>query len=132
MKVVTAALILDQGKVLIACRASGEHAGFWEFPGGKLEPNESPEDCLFREIQEELSITIKIDEHFYDSIYDYGRGVLCLKSYLCRWLDGDIKLQDHQSVEWVEAGNLLSYNLLAADIPIAEKLINHVQNSQTT
>jgi 8-oxo-dGTP diphosphatase len=123
MKDVTAAIIIKEGKVLIARRALGEnHAGGWEFPGGKIEPGETPEQCLKRELFEELSIDTKIKGFFAESVYEYSTGSIRLLAYFADILRGDIGLSVHDQIEWAEPGHLLDYNLLPADLPIAVKL----------
>lgn len=123
MKDVTAAIILQKGNVFIARRAPKEkHAGGWEFPGGKIESGETPEECLKRELFEEFGIYTKINDFIVESIYDYPKGTIRLLAYLVDVIDGDINLNVHDAYDWVEPHNLQKYNLLPADIPIAMKL----------
>ena len=130
MKIVTAAIIMQNDCILISKRTDSKHEGYWEFPGGKLEENETEEECLVREIQEELEISIEVQEHFHNSIYDYGDGALKLKAYRCKWVQGDIDIKYFHIIKWVLPQELLSYKLLPADIPIAEKLVEYVQNTK--
>ena len=123
MKDVTAAIIIKDGKVFIARRAPGEnYAGGWEFPGGKVEPLETPEECLRRELCEELGIEAKVSDFITDSIYEYPRGTIRLLAYRAEIMGGDIRLKVHDAYRWVEVQDLLKYELLPADIAIAEKL----------
>ncbi len=123
MQDVTAAIVVDNGNVLIARRAGGKHAGWWEFPGGKVEPGESPERCLQRELAEEFGVEAKVGEFVTESIYDYGRGTIRLLAYRVDLASLELKLIDHDRVMWVRPGELSQHRLLPADRPIAETLI---------
>lgn len=123
VKEVTAAILLIGNKVLIAQRAPGENlAGKWEFPGGKIEPEETPQECLKREIKEELTVDIEVLEFFRESIYEYNFGVIKLMAFWCRWLSGDFTLKVHSQIKWVDSEELDLYNFAPADIPIVENL----------
>ncbi len=123
MKLVTAAIIINDGKILIAQRADNQNLdGKWEFPGGKVEPNETPEECLIREIREELGIRIEVECFFAESIYRYDTGTIRLLAYKARWIDGEYKLTAHSQIKWVRPCELENYDFAPADIPIAEKL----------
>lgn len=123
MIVVTAAIIEKDGKYLICQRAEDDALSLgWEFPGGKLEDGETPEECLVREIQEELAMEVMIDRHFCDTVYCSERGELLLKSYLVIIRRGTPQLLEHHDMAWVTAAELLTYDLLPADVEIAEKL----------
>ena len=103
MKEVTAAIIINDGKILIAQRAEDQKlAGKWEFPGGKVEFGETPEECLKREIKEELGIKIEVDKFFAESIYQYNIGTIKLLAYKARWIDGEYKLTAHTQIKWVK------------------------------
>ena len=124
-KLVTAALIKKEGKYLIARRAPSEPlSSFWEFPGGKIEENETPEQCLIREIKEELEIDIEVNGFFQESVFEYGTGKILLLAYHCTWLTGEIVPSAHDRVEWHKPEAILMLNLLPADIPIVESLRN--------
>jgi len=121
---VTAALIRRADKILIARRPGrDELAGLWEFPGGKLEEGESPEECLAREILEELAITISVGEFFADSIYEYPGKVVHLMAFWADWTEGEIKACAHDAVVWSSAAELREYTFAPADRPIVTKLI---------
>ncbi|TGE35539.1 (deoxy)nucleoside triphosphate pyrophosphohydrolase [Desulfosporosinus fructosivorans] len=123
MKEVTAAIILKDNKVLIAQRAPGEKlAGKWEFPGGKIELGETPQECLKREIQEELEVDIDVLDFFGESIYAYHSGSINLMAFWCQWIAGDLKLSVHSRIEWVTRQQLDLYDFSPADIPLVEKL----------
>ncbi len=120
---VTAALIYNDGKLLIAKRKlSGKLPGKWEFPGGKLETGETPEDCLRRELKEELHIDTAIGDYFGESIYTYDHGTVQLMAYWVRWIGGHLTLSDHDEVQWVSVEELKSYDFAPADILFVEKL----------
>ncbi|MTI79950.1 MAG: (deoxy)nucleoside triphosphate pyrophosphohydrolase [Firmicutes bacterium] len=123
MKVVTAAIILHNDQILIAQRKRGERlASKWEFPGGKLEEGETPEECLRREINEELKINITINKYFGESIYHYHHGAIRLLAYLSDWEEGEITPTVHSQVKWVTPEELTNYDFSPADIPIVKKL----------
>ena len=123
MKNVTAAIIERDGRYLLARRAPEKNlAGFWEFPGGKIEANETPEDCLIRELREELHLETRVLEHFCNSVYHYERGAINLMAYRTEILDGEIQLTVHDEVGWFLPPELLKLNLAPADIPIAKRL----------
>jgi 8-oxo-dGTP diphosphatase len=115
---VTAAIIFKGDNILIAKRSPLKHlAGFWEFPGGKVEEGESEEQCLKREIMEELGIEINVMKFFKENIHEYSDRTILLKAYLCEYINGKLLLKDHDSVEWVEKTQLKDFNFAPADIP---------------
>ena len=123
MKEVTAAIILKANRVLIAQRAPGENlAGKWEFPGGKIEPGETLQECLKREIREELDVDIEVLDFFSESIYTYQNGTIKLMAFLCKWITGDFTLNAHSHIAWVNHHELDLYDFAPADIPLVEKL----------
>lgn len=123
MKDVTAAVIFKDGKVFIARRAPGENsAGGWEFPGGKIEKGETPQECLKRELYEELGIKTEIGEFVAESIYEYPKGAIRLLAYRAEITDGEMRLSVHDAFRWVPANELHEYGLLPADVPVADKL----------
>ncbi|WP_028612293.1 (deoxy)nucleoside triphosphate pyrophosphohydrolase [Paenibacillus harenae] len=115
---VAAAIIEDgTGCILIARRAPGKsQAGMWEFPGGKLEPGESPEECLRRELLEEMGI--KIDPYAYFGVneHDYGTVTIRLIAYRARFVSGKIELVDHDEYRWVSREELGEYTFAPADV----------------
>jgi 8-oxo-dGTP diphosphatase len=93
---VTAGVITDNDKVLITRRIPKENfAGGWEFPGGKIEDNETPEDCLVRELKEELNIDVSIDKFCTEVTYDYGNLNIDLIAYYCTIVGGEIQISVH-------------------------------------
>lgn len=99
---VAAGVITDNDKVLITRRAPKENfAGGWEFPGGKIEANETPEDCLIRELKEELNIDVSIDKFCTEVTHDYGNININLIAYYCTITDGTIQISVHDKYKWV-------------------------------
>jgi 8-oxo-dGTP diphosphatase len=123
MKDVSAAIIILEDKVLLTRRAPGEkHAGGWEFPGGKVEAGESPETCLHRELLEELEIETTIGEKLTENIHTYETCAIRLLAYRATILSGELCLHVHDEYRWVRISDLMHYQLLPADKPIAEFL----------
>ncbi|HRI29305.1 MAG TPA: (deoxy)nucleoside triphosphate pyrophosphohydrolase [Chitinophagales bacterium] len=122
---VTAAILEKEGKILLAQRpATDRLAGLWEFPGGKIEPHETPQDCLAREIEEELGIKVAVGELLAQTDYRYEHIYIRLLAYRVIYLSGQFCLHHHAAICWVFPPQLLQYPLAPADIPIAEKLIS--------
>ena len=119
---VTAAVLVDGGRVLIARRKYGHMAGFWEFPGGKPEDGETPEEGLARELQEELGITVQVGAFFGESVYRYAQGTVHLLVYWAAWAGGEIALRVHEEIRWVYPGQLAGYTFSPADRPLVRKL----------
>ena len=119
---VCAALIFDGDKVLLTSRPDHqEHAGYWEFPGGKIEPGETPGQCLVRELREELNIDVMVYDTVYMLEHDYPDKHVSLRFIRCIIKDGQ-KLQalEQQEYAWVRCDALDAYRLLPADTPVAE------------
>lgn len=133
MQDVTAAIIIENNKVLLTRRAPGEkHAGWWEFPGGKVEPGEPPENCLRRELREELEIDAAIGKKLIENIHHYDTGAIRLMAYRATILSGDPSLNVHDDYQWVDVSDLNQYQLLPADVPIAaflQKMDAHIHTS---
>lgn len=123
---VVAAIIRDNdGKVLIARKKKGKSLeGFWEFPGGKIEVGETPEESLVREIKEEMDIEIKVIEYFDENIHSYEKMTVRLIAFIAEIEKGKIVLKDHDMFQWVEVKELRDYPLAPADVPFGEKLLD--------
>ena len=120
---VTAAVIRQDDKIFAARRAAGKHlAGYWEFPGGKLEPGESAEDCLERELREELAIEVKVGNFLGANFHDYGSKQVRLLAYDVLWLSGEFELHDHDDCGWFTLEELRDLDLAPADIPLLSYL----------
>ncbi|EAZ80549.1 (deoxy)nucleoside triphosphate pyrophosphohydrolase [Algoriphagus machipongonensis] len=122
---VTCAIIIHNGKILITKRSDKmDLAGFWEFPGGKVEPDELAEECLKREILEELHIKVEVGTRLSSSRFQISQEkVIELMPFLCSWISGEIKLTEHEEVRWVNIGELESFQWAPADIPIYKEVL---------
>jgi len=124
MKIVTAAIIQEKNKLLLARRAPNEKlAGLWEFPGGKLEKNETLQACLERELQEEFGVITKSGKELTSSIYTYKHGSFKIVALESKIISGNLELRVHDQIQWVAIDKLLEIQLLPADIAIANYLI---------
>lgn len=123
MKRVTAAIIGRDGKFLIVRRKQGQKlSGYWEFPGGKIEEGETPEDCLKRELKEELGVEAEIGPLLGQNTFTYDHGKILLLAYETRIPAGEITLTVHDAAEWVPPAEFSNYKLAPADIPIANNI----------
>ena len=127
--VVACALIDADGRILMSQRPAGKsHAGLWEFPGGKVEKDEVPEQALRRELWEELGIepcescfqTFSFTSHKYEDFH------LLMPLYLCRQWDGIARPQEGQAIKWVFPDRLLDLNLVPADVPLAREIQDRI------
>ncbi|WP_251978597.1 (deoxy)nucleoside triphosphate pyrophosphohydrolase [Salinicola avicenniae] len=124
MKNVAAGLILDEGTILLTRRSPGQNlAGYWEFPGGKQEAGETIQECLERELLEELSLSCIAKEVFMESRYDYDGGSINLVGIIAQADCQPLTLTVHDLAEWVPIEDLMTFKLAPADIPIAKALI---------
>lgn len=133
MKVVTAGIIQNADhEILIVRRAPGEKLnGFWEFPGGKVEPGETERECLRRELAEELAIEVQVGEFATENFHRYDHGEFLLRAYFVHLIEGQPTLQVHDKISWVPPDDLTSYKLAPADVPIAETLQRATNNFRT-
>ena len=120
---VVAAVVMRNGKYMIARRAPGKHlAGYWEFPGGKIEEGESPEDSLQREIEEEFGVYAQVGAYLGENVHGYGDKTVRLMAYEAN-LEQDIhQSTDHDQIEWVELNQMDDYPLAPADVPLLRYL----------
>lgn len=121
---VVGAIFVRDGKILAAQRGPGSSmAGYWEFPGGKIEPGETPEEALARELREELKLDVEVGEFVARGIYDYSFGTVILDGYMCEIPAGATpKLTEHAQIRWLTSEQLLSVDWAPADVPIVEVL----------
>ena len=112
---VVAAVIRDGDKIFATARGYGENKGWWEFPGGKIEKGETPEQALVREIKEELSATIEVDELIDTIEYDYPTFHLSMDCFWARLVEGELILKEAEAARWLSKDELLSVNWLPAD-----------------
>jgi 8-oxo-dGTP diphosphatase len=121
---VTAGVIENRGKILIARRSPGKHlAGYWEFPGGKVETGETYEECLARELKEELDLNVTVHEHIADSEFTYGDKQIRLKAYFAKTNQAEVTSTDHDEIKWITAYEFDDYTFAPADIPIIKALL---------
>ena len=124
------AAIIEQGdKILIAKRAPGKHlAGYWEFPGDKIESNETPQDCLARELYEELNVRINVGRFVGISEYKYDTKFIKLQAFICQIVSGEMILKDHDKIKWIRLSEIHQFNIAPADKPLIQlydKARNH-------
>jgi len=118
-------LIVDRGKILLCRRAPGQKlAGYWEFPGGKVENAETDEECLERELLEELGIKTKVTNLIAENTHQYENFSITLVLYLTKIIDGTIQHTVHDKSEWIYPITLSSRKLAPADIPFVKKLLS--------
>ena len=122
MITVVAALIEKEGKYLIARRSTGSSdvLGKWEFPGGKVEKNESEEHEIEREIKEEFEMDIKAIRFLDNNVCEYPTKTIDLRLYECKHVSGEFNLHDHSEYLFVDKEDIVNYDLCPADIPLAE------------
>ena len=121
---VVAALIMKDGKILIAKRSTGNKdvIGKWEFPGGKVEENETEEQAIEREIKEEFDILVRAEKFITNVISKDKKSEIDLKLYLCKYIDGKIKLNDHSDYKWVDKDDILDFDLADLDVELVRKM----------
>ena len=112
---VTAAVIHEDGRIFATQRGYGDYKDWWECPGGKIEPGESPEECVVREIREELSATVAVGRKICTVEWDYPKFHLSMDCFLCRVAEGELKLLEHEAARWLGRAQLDSVDWLPAD-----------------
>ncbi len=120
---VTAAILIHDNRILIAQRGDKDKlAGKWEFPGGKIEESETPQECLMREMNEEFGIDVAVGKFFGESTYHYEPEIIQLLAYHTVWEGGNFSLNAHAAIRWVAVNHLQDYEFAPADKPFVEKL----------
>jgi len=124
---VSCALILNHdGEILVAQRSANMSMPLkWEFPGGKREPNESAEECLLRELMEELNIEVQIIEQLPVNFHSYSNFAIELIPFLCKYVKGAMLLKEHAQIKWLHPTELLALDWADADVPIVKNFLNH-------
>ena len=124
---VVAAIIINNGKVFATQRGYGEFKDGWEFPGGKIEIGETPEQALVREIQEELDTQINVKEKIDTVEYDYPNFHLSMDCFICNIIKGNLILKEHEAAKWLSKDELYSVDWLPADKGLIEKIKEHIK-----
>ncbi|TQF65792.1 (deoxy)nucleoside triphosphate pyrophosphohydrolase [Rhodococcus spelaei] len=120
---VVGAVLVRDGMILAARRSDGMSLpGMWEFPGGKIEAGESPQEALRRELEEELLCRAEIGERVETTEHEYDFGVVILTTYFCTLIDGEPQLTEHAEITWLPAADLGVLEWAPADIPAVERL----------
>lgn len=124
---VTAGVIWKNEEFLITQRRSNDPTipGMWEFPGGKIEDGETLEECLARELKEELDIEVSVGKQFFVNEHQYSNKLIRLIFFNVEYLTGEIKLNDHNDAKWITPSEVYYYEFAPADIPILEKLYSN-------
>ncbi len=125
---VVAAIIHQNNKILATQRGYGDYKGMWEFPGGKMEPGETEEQAIVREIREELSVDILVEKKVCTVEYDYPEFHLVMHCFWCSIRSGVLELKEHQSARWLSASEWGSVEWLPADVLVVEAIHNHSYN----
>ena len=119
---VVAAIIMKDGRLFATQRGYGDYKDWWEFPGGKIEPGETPEEALVREIREELHAEIEVVRLVDTVEYDYPKFHMAMSCYLCRLISDEIELVEHEAARWLDPDDVWSVKWLPSDIEVIEDL----------
>ena len=119
---VVAAIIIKNEKVFATQRGYGDFKGGWEFPGGKIDAGETPEEALIREIKEELDTEVEVIELLDTVEYDYPNFHLSMDCFICNIKSGDLVLKEHEAAQWLTKETLDSVNWLPADLGLIDKI----------
>lgn len=118
VEVVASIILDDEGRVLAVKCPQHKHGGGWEFPGGKIEPGETPEAAVVREIDEELGLLLTVGRLVHTVEWDYPAFHLSMRCYACRVSSGELQLREHAEARWLGAGELESVAWLPADVAL--------------
>lgn len=122
IKKVVAAVIVDGGRIFATQRGHGEFKDGWEFPGGKIEPGETPQQALKREIREELDTEIEVGDLLKAVEFDYPNFHLSMQCFICSVKSGHLTLKEHEAAKWLTVEQIESVNWLPADIEVVREL----------
>ena len=123
---VVAAIMIENNKIFATQRGYGDFKDGWEFPGGKIEKGETPEEALIREIKEELDTTINVNKKIDTVEYDYPNFHLSMDCFICNILEGNLVLKEHEASKWLSKDELYSVDWLPADKEIIEKIEDYM------
>jgi 8-oxo-dGTP diphosphatase len=127
---VTCGIIIHENKILVTQRGEKMKLPLkWEFPGGKIEQNETPEDCLVREIKEELNIEIEIIRKLNSHPYHYQTFSITLLPFISKYVSGEIILAEHKEYKWLPMNELKILDWAPADIPVLEEFLKTQNDS---
>lgn len=126
---VVAAIIIKEGKVFATQRGYGDWKGWWEFPGGKIEPDEEPRDALVREINEELDADISVGDLLETVEWDYPSFHLTMHCYICSLNSESMHLNEHEASAWLTKETLNSVQWLPADLALLDKIFVYILQS---
>ena len=124
---VVAAIIIENGKVFATQRGYGEFKDGWEFPGGKIEPGETPEEAIVREIKEELDTEVEVIELLDTVEYDYPNFHLSMGCFICKIKSGDLVLKEHGAAKWLTKDTLGSVEWLPADMGLVREIEKYLK-----
>ena len=124
---VVAAIIIENDKVFATQRGYGEFKDGWEFPGGKIEPGETPEEAIVREIKEELDTEVEVIELLDTVEYDYPNFHLSLGCFICKIKSGDLVLKEHEAAKWLTKDTLGSVEWLPADMGLVREIEKYLK-----
>lgn len=127
---VVAAVIRQEDKIFATQRGYGEFKDGWEFPGGKIEPGETPQEALVREIREELETNIKVKDRIARIEYDYPAFHLSMDCFWAEVASGDLVLREHEAAKWLAKDELYSVEWLPADVELIGKIENSLNNTE--
>lgn len=125
---VVAAIIIHENKIFATQRGYGEFKDGWEFPGGKIEPGETPQEALVREIKEELDIEIEVKDFLETVEYDYPTFHLSMDCFFCAIRSGDLVLKEHEAAKWLTVETLDSVDWLPADKGLVEGIREYLRS----
>ena len=126
---VVAAIIIHEGKVFATQRGYGEFKDGWEFPGGKIEPGETPEAALIREIEEELDTEIEVIDLLDKVEYDYPNFHLSMDCFISKIKTGNLVLKEHEASKWLSIDNLSEVDWLPADLLLIDKIKDYLKKN---
>lgn len=124
---VVAAIIIENDKVFATQRGYGEFRDGWEFPGGKIEPGETPEEAIVREIKEELDTEVEVIELLDTVEYDYPNFHLSMGCFICKIKSGDLVLKEHEAAKWLTKDTLGSLEWLPADMGLVGEIEKYLK-----
>lgn len=127
---VVAAIIIHENKIFATQRGYGEFKDGWEFPGGKIEPGETPQEALVREIKEELDIDIEVKDFLETVEYDYPTFHLFMDCFFCTIKAGELVLKEHEAAKWLTVETLDSVDWLPADKGLVEGIRGYMSSSE--